>query len=308
MFRTSIGAFDGSSWEALCQRIFKLKYAADGYQAMPASPGDFGLEGFTLKTGYGFQCYCPDKHYGSKELYEAQRDKITADLNKLRRYEQDIESRIGSTTLGCWVFVTPEVDRNALLEHARSKEEEVRGWNLRILAPHFQILLHDAEFYAKEINEIRSSAGAAFNFDVTIPVLPPLDQSQEVYEANIRRKSACRLLAKQCLPSYQTLLHRLSQQSLKTFLEADSYFRRIEQSAPALYFRLVRLINEYENLVAETAMTWSGAAEELTSHIRDGLAKRISCELSPQVDETTASQVARHMVARWIAICQLDYV
>src|SRR4051812_32922846 len=133
MFRTSIGAFDGKSWEALCQLVFKKKFSQDGYQQIHASPGDFGLEGFTLHTGYGFQCYCPDKHYTRTELYDAQRDKITRDLKKLQKNEAEILKRIGSTKIGQWVFVTPEFDRNSLLEHARTKEKEVREWNLPIL-------------------------------------------------------------------------------------------------------------------------------------------------------------------------------
>jgi hypothetical protein len=50
MFTTKFGTFNGSTWEALCQQVFKKKYQAEDYQPMPASPGDFGLEGFTLKT------------------------------------------------------------------------------------------------------------------------------------------------------------------------------------------------------------------------------------------------------------------
>ena len=104
MFNSRFGPFDGSSWEALCQKIFKRKYHEDDYQPIPASPGDFGLEGFTLKTGWGFQCYCPDKHYERSELYEKQRDKITADLGKLKTYQTELLARTGCTQLTHWDF------------------------------------------------------------------------------------------------------------------------------------------------------------------------------------------------------------
>ena len=70
MFNTKYGPFDGKTWEDLCQMIFKKKYEKESYQKIPASPGDFGLEGFTLSSGLAFQCYCPEKHYDRKELYE----------------------------------------------------------------------------------------------------------------------------------------------------------------------------------------------------------------------------------------------
>lgn len=188
MYITSFGAFNGTSWEALCQQVFKKKYGCDGYQQIPASPGDFGLEGFTLKTGYGFQCYCPDKQYPHQELYEKQRDKITRDIGKLKTNQADFAKILGTTKLEYWVFVTPEIDKNALLTHARQKEIDVQKWSLPFLLPDFRILLHDAEYYLVEISELRSAAGEALDFDEAPQQLPGLSESSEVYENNIRRK------------------------------------------------------------------------------------------------------------------------
>ncbi|HLP96944.1 MAG TPA: hypothetical protein VK149_00725 [Sideroxyarcus sp.] len=307
MFKTSFGAFDGDSWEALCQQVFKKKFADEGYHSIPASPGDFGLEGFTLLTGKGFQCYCPDKHYTQQELYENQRDKITKDLGKLRKNETELARRLGTTKLNHWYFVTPEINKNELLAHARAKEAEVRGWNLSILSQDFHVHLHDAEHYLVEINEILSAAGVALDFGTSPPALPALTEQPEVYEDNVLRKTQARLKAKQTSPKYNSLVNKISQQTLEDFLEADAGFRRIQETAPTLSFKLLRLINEFEKFVAESSATWEGTAEELTTMVRDRLTQRIVNDLSPQFNETSASQVSRHMVARWLAICELDY-
>jgi len=307
VFTTSVGAFNGKSWEALCQLVFKKKYGADGYQHIPASPGDFGLEGYTVKTGYGFQCYCPEKHYTRPELYEAQRNKITRDLGKLKTYRADLIKILGLTKLEHWVFVTPEIDQNALLAHAKAKELEVRKWNLPFLTPGFCILLHDAGHYEIEINEIRSAAGEALNLG-NVPVnLPLLSELPEVYERNVRRKCERRLDPKKTSAHYASLVSKLYEQTLESFLEADALFRGIEATAPTLYFKLVRLINEYEKYVIETTATWTETADALTVKVRDGLAERVAKDLAPGFDETNANMVARHMVARWLAICELDY-
>jgi len=87
VYNTPYGPFDGDSWERLCQQVFKKKFMVDGYQHIVATPGDFGLEGFTTTTGCGFQCYCPDKLHPVKDLHDKQRDKITRDLKKLKTYE-----------------------------------------------------------------------------------------------------------------------------------------------------------------------------------------------------------------------------
>lgn len=307
MFHTKFGPFNGSTWESLCQQVFKRKYQSECYQQMPASPGDYGIEGYTSDSGWAFQCYCPEKHYGRTELYEKQRDKVTADLGKLRDYLTELQARLGSTKISRWVFVTPEVDRNALLAHAKTKEAEVRGWNLPILASDFTVLLHDGDHYLAEINEIRAAAGEALIFDDAAPALAALTGEQEQYEQNVQRKSGHRLADKAQREDFQSRVQQLSQRTIEQFLEADGYFRRIASASPMTHVRLVRLINEYEQYVIETSATWSGTAEQLTTQVRDGLTDLISNELAPEFDRANSMKVARYMTARWLAVCELDY-
>lgn len=307
MFTTKFGPFNGSTWEGLCQQVFKRKYQTQCYQQMPASPGDYGIEGYTVNTGWAFQCYCPEKHYERTELYGKQRDKITEDLRKLKDYQKELEARLGSTKLSRWVFVTPEIDRNALLQHAKTKEAEVRGWSLPFLTSDFTVLLHDGDHYLVEINEIRTASGEALVFDDAAPVLAVLTGAQEQYEQNVHRKSGYRLADKAQRADFQARVQQLSQRTIESFLEADGYFRRISSTSPTTYLRLVRLINEYEQSVIETSATWSGTAEELTTKVREGLAKLVSEELSPEFDLANANKVARLMTARWLAVCELDY-
>lgn len=306
MFKTSIGAFNGTTWEALCQQVFKKKYANEGYQHVPASPGDFGLEGFCALTGDGFQCYCPNTHYTRKELYTHQRNKITDDLKKLKTYQTQLLAILGATKLSNWKFVTPEIASNELLSHARVKEREVRSWKLPFLTHDFRIQLHDGDYYLVEINEIRSAAGDGIDFESGPAVLAPLVETHEVYEENVLRKCEARLAPKVDLPKHPILVRRLHQSTLENFLNSDGYFRRMEKSAPALYFKVVRVINEFELYVQEVAITWSGEAEELTNNVRQDLETRLR-NLGPEVTDVTAATVARHMVARWLAICSLDY-
>lgn len=307
MFTTKFGPFNGSTWESLCQQVFKRKYQTECYQQMQASPGDFGIEGYTVNPGWAFQCYCPEKHYERKELYEKQRDKISTDLRKLKEYQGELQARLGATKISRWVFVTPEIDRNALLEHAKTKEAEVRGWSLPFLTDDFTVLLQDGDHYIVEINEIRSASGEALVFDDTVPVLAALTGAQEQYEQNIHRKSECRLVEKAQRADFQARVLQLSQRTIESFLEADGFLRRVSATSPTTYLKLVRLINEYERDVIDTSATWSGTAEELTTQIRDSLANLVSEELSPEFDMANSKKVARLMTARWLAVCELDY-
>lgn len=307
MFNSEFGPFDGGSWESLCQKVFKRKFMAEGYQNMPASPGDYGIEGYTSVTGKAFQCYCPDRHYERNELYSKQRDKITEDINKLRAYEKELSKRLGETKINRWIFVTPEFNKNELIAHAKSKEKLVKGWGLSIIADDFTILIHDAENYVVEINEILGYEGQAVIIDDGVAVLPLLDGSAEEYEENILRKTKMRLAEKVDTSAYDNKVKRLHELTLENFLSADAYFRKIESSAPVVYARLIRLINEFEKYVVESSLIWEGSSEELTVRVRDDLERRISMEIGPHLDQTSASRISRCMVARWLAICELDY-
>ncbi len=150
MYKTPYGNFNGDSWEDFCQLCFKLKYESDGYQEMPAWQGDLGIEGFT-RSGIFFQCYCPDAEYNPDKLYEVQRDKITTDLGKLITYEKELKAYLKTIKVTKWIFVTPEYKKKDLVKHCQDKAEEYRRITSTILAPDFDVLVHDIEFYSEQI-------------------------------------------------------------------------------------------------------------------------------------------------------------
>jgi hypothetical protein len=304
MYLTQFGPFNGKSWELLCQQVFKAKYGHEGYQPMPASPGDFGIEGYTAHTGVAFQCYCPEKQYSSADLYTNQRDKISADLAKLKKNVNELAKRLGDTKIKEWNFVTPTVDKNELLSHAKAKEAEVRAWALPILTPEFTVLLRDGDSYLKEINEIQSLNGEPLSFNPAPPKLEEITAGTDEHEENIERKTRLRVGAS---GNVEKRTSTLVQTTRTSFLEGSSFLASVERAAPTVYFRLLRLINEYERQVHDSCATWSGTPEELTIKIRTELEARILSDLGPKIDSTTAAQISRHMIARWLAVCQLDF-
>jgi len=306
VFHTAYGPFDGNSWERLCQLVFKRKFSDDGYIHIPATPGDYGLEGFTKTTGCGYQCYCPDKVYPAKDLYEKQRNKITTDLKKLLTNEADLLKILGPTKLRRWHLVTPTIAHNDLIKHAQTKEAEVRGWNLSILTSDFQVLVHDADHYATEIQDMQVAVGKALDFGGLPAVLSELNDSSEVYEKNVMRKTRARL-AHVAPDKLEEKVIRLHTRTLREFLDHGAHLKQINDTAPTVHSRLARLINGYEADIGETCDTWVGTPQELTEKIRVGLTERIAKELAPAIDETGAAQIARLIVARWIAVCEVDY-
>jgi hypothetical protein len=303
MIQTKYGTFNGDSWEELCQLIFKSKYMDRHYQEMVASPGDYGIEGFTKLDGVSFQCYCPDKHYTQKELYEKQRDKITKDLGKLRTFKNEIGSRLGSVKLREWIFVTPLITDNKLLKHAQSKQEEVIGWKLPIIDDNFKVILQDADFYAKEINKIQASRGKKITLfsSLDIASASPILNTTE-YEENINRKNRVRCIFN---GKYNEEKHlRLNAITSKKWLESDSLLKEVEKNASEIYFHVMRVISQYETEVEELCVTWQGEAEELINKVRDELAARIG-EAIPSLAEPEIHRLSDQMTSKWLALCPL---
>lgn len=110
------GHMTGNAWEDLCVRCYRIRYQKDNYTAIPATQGgDAGIEGFTYK-GVVHQCYCPERDYSDNELYEHQRNKLTADIEKLKKNADRLKA-LGVPPVVEWHFNIPEYKDTRILAH-----------------------------------------------------------------------------------------------------------------------------------------------------------------------------------------------
>ncbi len=115
---------NGNEWENLCVQCYRIRYQKDNYTAMPATQGgDAGIEGFTYK-GVVHQCYCPERDYSDNELYDHQRDKLTVDIEKLKKNANRLKA-LGVPPVVEWHFNIPEYKDTRILTHAESKRQKV---------------------------------------------------------------------------------------------------------------------------------------------------------------------------------------
>ncbi|AZE16532.1 hypothetical protein C4K09_2071 [Pseudomonas chlororaphis subsp. aureofaciens] len=282
--------------------MFKYKHGADGYQQVPASPGDYGIEGFTKHTGYAFQCYCPEKQYHQDELYENQRDKINKDLGKLKKNTLELLKILGDVKITNWCFVTPEINRNKLLSYAQTKQVEVRSWDLPHLDQNFTILLHDYEFYLREINTLRISAGLPPCVSSPTESLPKVSTTLEPFDENIARKCRLRMPGKT-----EKQVDGLVTLTRNTFLDHDTYFQSLYDRSPQTYVNIARIVNAFEHDVQEWRFTSDASPEQLTELVKTRLLDYLVTDRNLNIDKSTASEVVRRTIARWLAICELDF-
>ena len=116
------GYMTGNAWEDLCVQCYRIRYQKDNYTAIPATQGgDAGIEGFTYK-GVVHQCYCPERDYSDNELYVHQRNKLTADIEKLKKNADRLKA-LGVPPVVEWHFNIPEYKDTRILAHAESKRQ-----------------------------------------------------------------------------------------------------------------------------------------------------------------------------------------
>lgn len=122
------GYMSGDSWEELCVKCYRIRYQKDNYMLIPATQGgDAGIEGFT-QNGIVHQCYCPEREYSDNELYDHLRNKLTADIDKLKNNAKRFE-KLGVPPVTEWQFDIPEYRDSRIIEHAEKNDK--KSWRLR---------------------------------------------------------------------------------------------------------------------------------------------------------------------------------
>jgi hypothetical protein len=190
-----------------------------------------------------------------------------------------------------------------LLKHAQTKQEEVVGWGLSIIGPDFKVIMQDADFFAKEINEIQTAKGNKITLFSALDLTNSTeDQDVTIYEENISRKNKVRCTFNGVLNEEKHL--KLNLLTSKKWLESDPFLKEIEKNASEIYFHVMRVVSQYESEVEELCITWQGEAEGLIFRVRDELALRIG-EAIPGLGEAERYRLSDQMTSKWLALCPL---
>jgi hypothetical protein len=307
MYQTTYGPFDGDSWERLCQICFRLRYADEGYQPIEASPGDFGIEGFT-RTGKAFQCYCPDTNYTADELYEKQRDKITKDLGKLVKYENELLKYLGKVRIKQWMFVSPDSRKKDLILHCTSKAEEYRKRNLPHLDTDFDILFIDILCFAKELpialGQVKTQIELNCKRHPSDADIADWQSTASSLVSNALRKHRARY-------SHQPedigqRVQDLTTMTIRDYLEGNEKLVTWEELHQDRYERFQKVTSRFERKVEEKCLLPVSDNNKLIEEIKSDLACRLEREF-PELDLITVEDLSQYSIAKWILECTVDF-
>lgn len=301
--KTSIGECDGTAWEKYCQRLLKLKYEKEGYQEVPARfGGDLGIEGYT-QTGIVFQCYCPDGEPPLKELYEKQRDKITADTRKLKKYSTQLTDLLGGIEICQWHFLTPRYNNRNLLHHCTHRTEEVRSWGCQHIHPTFLILLKDEDCFIKE----RAALVRSLDYEISLDAAEVTHVEIETWK---NENNALHTTLESKLSKVLAESSRLSKYTIKNierYLQGQNMLEDMLVSFPEQYHHLMRLKAAKAMKVEHDSLLQTHKPKELLIKVgeeyKEALAGNLGAPLAPGIAEI----LVREAVAGWLIECPLDF-
>lgn len=303
---------DGNAWENICVKCYRYRYEDQHYTPIPAvSGGDAGIEGFT-KTGIVHQCYFPERQYSDHELYEAQRDKLSADIKKLLN-NGDRLFALGVPVIHEWHFNIPEYRDSKILIHAATKQKEVLSAKeddpdkYSYIADDFQIVIKTAENFSAEISRIiRTSADYNLNLAVEHTSNPNWKDCDSQKVANIRRKiKAIMHVSDDDNPNVERVVGLY----IDYYICGLENMNRLKMNFPDIHAELFKLVQIYKGEVTlKTSMnTNSSMNQSLFNELLNEFEKKLEKDFSNSFNQASIVEIKQDMVASWLADCSMEF-
>lgn len=306
------GYMNGDAWEDLCVKCYRIRYQNDNYTEIPAvQSGDAGIEGFTNK-GIVHQCYCPEREYTDNELYEHQRNKLTTDIEKLKKNANRLKA-LGVPAVIEWHFNIPEYKDSRIIEHAERKRKEIlkakedNPSDYEHIAENFQIAIKTAEDFKPEISRIIRTSLSDVRLNLTIEHSSEADWSKCDSEKveNIRRKIKAIML----VDDTDKALNKVIKIYVDCYISGLEIMNNLRVNFPEIYEEIYRLEQSYKRDVSIKTLLNTDKAMNRTlfESILDDFHSKLERDFSSRFNEASIGEIKQDLVASWLADCSLEF-
>ncbi|MCW5827505.1 MAG: hypothetical protein KIT38_13260 [Gemmatimonadaceae bacterium] len=296
--------FDGNEWERRVSTLLSLRYGAGGYQRVPAQHrGDAGIDGFSVSDGNCYQSYAPAQPLPVRDLYERQRDKITADINKFITNSARLSAILGTIRVRRWVLVVPEHSSADLIEHAATKTALVLASNLPYVADDFRVMIHTEADFAVESRTLSSSGVARVRTDASEPTSEQIDgylSSESTALVNLRRKIAA-LHSGEHNPTFAVTVRTL----VRAFLVGAAELAELQTNYPEVYSEVRAAVRRTEDRIMLQSLIDDRSAREFLRQTLESIERDVG-DAAPAVRHLT-TRIAQQAIADMLMRCPLSF-
>ncbi len=299
--------WNAKEWEGYIQRLLKLRYKhpPGSYQEVPdVVKGDCGIEGFA-QDGSTYQCYAAQGWLNPEDLVKKQKNKITTDIAKFIKNEEELIKIFGSVRIGQWNLVVPYWNNKDLKKHANKKAEEVRNRGCNHTGSGFEASILTAEDFAAEAALLARLD--MYQFDVSAPPVQPTELAEWMngrtnldLVQNLTRKA--RLIG---AGKAEYLKEKFQARIVAQYISGNSVLGKLEQQLPEIYEKVIQYkVTKEENLQAESYSTTKVPADFFESTLQD---YRAELRTVPGISPRVADTLAREAVSDWLLRCPMDF-
>ncbi|MCY7331784.1 MAG: hypothetical protein LH649_03805 [Pseudanabaena sp. CAN_BIN31] len=296
--------YGGEEWEKHIQILLKRHYGLGNYQEVKAKHmGDYGIEGYST-CGSVFQCYATEA-YETNQKYEAQRNKITTDINKFINNKNKLIKIFGNTIINRWILLVPSFDSALLVEHASKKAEDVLKANLPYVSQDFKVIIETDECFLKEIKEL--AGVGAIEYDTPDIEIKNTDReswlkSNNVLVNNLELKGnkIPKISADGRIEEFKNLI-------VSYYLRGQNYLEDVNKYNPDFYARINGCKLTYERELEIMSYISSPSAPDI--HFQDAK-KEYSQQLQKSFPNLPTSKIdilVWEAISDWLMRCPLDF-
>lgn len=306
------GYMSGDSWEELCVKCYRIRYQDNNYTSIPAvHSGDAGIEGYTNK-GIVHQCYCPERTYSDNELYDHLRNKLTADIDKLKNNADRLKA-LGVPTIVEWHFNIPEYRDSRILTHAENKRQEIldakksRPTDYAHISDDFRIVIKTADDFTLEISRlIRTNlTDMKLNAAIKHSDEPDWTKCDSEKVTNIRRKIKAIMSA----DDNDEALNSIVGIYVECYISGLEIMNELRLKYPEIYADIFKLEQVYKREVKiKTLMNIDKKMNSsLFNEILNDFHSKLERDFSKMFTEASIGELKQDLVASWLADCSMEF-
>lgn len=297
--------WDPYEWEEHCRTLLRLRYGIDFVPVPDKTGGDGGLDGFVRRKAIAWQFYAPEgEPLAPLKRYERQRDKITADLQKLIKYKDRVQEILGDLIVRDWVLLTPTHESANLIPHCNNKTKEARGWQLPFLSFDFNVSVQDLTDFRSE--HIASQESGLLPASLRKPLELPdsmADGSLFSNATGTRIDVMDNKLAKILSDPNSRAFFR--GELLKSKYARDDLLDRYDTRVPDVAHRIRHEINQAKRAML-MAQTYRTEGSNHLQSVKDDISRRVS-DAATGMPYTQTSHIADGTVCDWLEECSMDF-
>lgn len=298
----AIHQWNPDEWEMFALSLLQHRHGSLNVHKIPAAhKGDLGVDFYCLAQAVIYQCFAVVEPIDIATRADRQKTKITVDLKKIVAGAPTVSQLFVGKPVKKWVLLVPNHDSKEVNLHCSKKTSEIRGLNLSVFDPEFEVGVQDQDYFPGASLQIAISAISTVALSVQTPSESDLSAWKEG-SPDLLATATKKLIKRTGPDGVQAAVTN----AVQSFLQANALMDFLRSSAPDIHEKVIAAIAARTRRLEfagprgghEPAAILHGEVDRLVSAIR---------EAAPTLSLANAEEIAFGTVSEWIMRCPLDF-